>query len=74
MLPTPVIEVKETRHKCVCVQCHLAILKGDLRLKFYSVGFFHAQCFVALVESIPDVERLWIKAAVKSVKERIQNA
>jgi len=68
----PKVDTKDTNRKCRCVICRLPIIKGDIRIFFDSRGWFHAQCFVDLVESIPDVDKLWANAVTKNVLLRLK--
>jgi hypothetical protein len=65
------VEVKATGHPCKCLECGKPILKGEVRVNFL-VRWFHAQCFVNIVESIPEIETLWKNAAMKNVLARIR--
>jgi hypothetical protein len=66
------VETKKTRHKCLCGECRKRIEKGDVRV-YLPFKWYHAQCFVDIVESIPDIEELWKNSILKSVTERLKN-
>ena len=65
------VSVKATSHPCKCRECDRRILKGDLRVSF-ELHWFHAQCFVYIVESIPELETLWRNSAKKNVLSRLR--
>jgi hypothetical protein len=65
------VETKGTNHKCKCQECGLPIVKGEVRVKI-NLYWYHARCFVDIVESIPDIETLWKNSLMKSVTERLK--
>jgi hypothetical protein len=65
------ISVKATNHKCLCVECCKPIVKGEVRIQLL-IRYYHAQCFVDIVESIPDIETLWKNSATKNVLARLK--
>jgi hypothetical protein len=71
MIPKSKVGVKKTTHKCVCAECHEPIIQGSVRLGTFFGRYYHPQCFVNLVESIPDIETLWKNAVTKNVLGRI---
>ena len=65
------VETKATNHPCKCGECGKRIVKGELRV-FLDRHWFHAQCFVDIVESITDIEKLWQNSAKKNVLARLR--
>jgi hypothetical protein len=46
-------------------------MKGEARVRI-ETHWFHAQCFVDIVESIPEIETLWKNAIMKNVTARLK--
>ena len=65
------VEIKKTGHPCNCHDCRKRILKGEVRVRI-ETHWFHAQCFVDIVESIPEIETLWKNSIMKNVTARLK--
>jgi hypothetical protein len=68
--PNLKIEIKESNRTSTCRLCFENIAKGEYRIK-YHISYYHAQCWVDWLASLPNFRDMWEHGINKAVMDRI---